>query len=240
MNKEKNSNPTNRKKVSNEMSVMDILMILLRKWWVILAVGIVFALAGYLYTTTTSVPVYKSNASLYIDTKKDQVGDNSDATAILYAQDLMPTYIELLESRSFIAGVEDTMENKYDYDEIMSMTKLYQVDETNILTIEITSLDKYDSYLVCKNMVNYAKDEILRVFEDGNVKIIDLPSPEPTTVIPSASERAIVMFVLGAILALAVLVIYNMFDNRIATSEELTEKYGIPVLGEVPSLSEKA
>ena len=84
------------------------------------------------------------------------------------------------------------------------------------------------------------KEELLRVFEEGNVKIIDLPDPIPKEVIPSAAKRAIIMFIIGAIMALAVLVIYNMFDTRISSSDELTEKYNIPVLGEVPTLYEKS
>ncbi len=239
MNKEisKKSTKTN---VSNEMSLMDIFTIFLNKWWLILTVGIIFAIVGFVFTKVTAVPSYESNGSLYIDTKKNQVGDNSDAMSILYAQDLMPTYIEILESRNFIADVIKSVDYKYDYKEIIAMTSLFQESQTNILTIKTTSLDEKDSYVICENMVNYAKEELLRVFEEGNVKIIDLPDPIPKEVIPSASNRAIVMFMLGSILALAVLVIYNMFDTRISSSDELTEKYNIPVLGEVPTLGEKS
>ena len=226
--------------ISNEMSLMDILVIFLSKWWIVVSVGIIFAITGFIFTKATAVPSYESNGSLYIDTKKNQVGDNSDAMSILYAQDLMPTYIEILESRNFIADVIKSVDYKYDYKEIINMTNLYQENQTNILTIKTVSLDEKDSYIICENMVNYAKEELLRVFEEGNVKIIDLPDPIPKEVIPSASKRAIIMFMLGAIMALAVLVIYNMFDTRISSSDELTEKYNIPVLGEVPTLYEKS
>ena len=226
--------------ISNEMSLMDILVIFLSKWWIVVSVGIIFAITGFIFTKATAVPSYESNGSLYIDTKKNQVGDNSDAMSILYAQDLMPTYIEILESRNFIADVIKSVDYKYDYKEIINMTDLYQENQTNILTIKTVSLDEKDSYIICENMVNYAKEELLRVFEEGNVKIIDLPDPIPQEVIPSASKRAIIMFMLGAIMALAVLVIYNMFDTRISSSDELTEKYNIPVLGEVPTLYEKS
>ena len=226
--------------ISNEMSLMDILVILLSKWWIVVSVGIIFAITGFIFTKATAVPSYESNGSLYIDTKKNQVGDNSDAMSILYAQDLMPTYIEILESRNFIADVIKSVDYKYDYKEIINMTDLFQENQTNILTIKTVSLDEKDSYIICENMVNYAKEELLRVFEEGNVKIIDLPDPIPKEVIPSASKRAIIMFMLGAIMALAVLVIYNMFDTRISSSDELTEKYNLPVLGEVPTLYEKS
>ena len=237
-----NGNMTKKAKtdISNEMSLMDILVIFLSKWWIVVSVGIIFAITGFIFTKATAVPSYESNGSLYIDTKKNQVGDNSDAMSILYAQDLMPTYIEILESRNFIADVIKSVDYKYDYKEIINMTDLFQENQTNILTIKTVSLDEKDSYIICENMVNYAKEELLRVFEEGNVKIIDLPDPIPKEVIPSASKRAIIMFMLGAIMALAVLVIYNMFDTRISSSDELTEKYNIPVLGEVPTLYEKS
>jgi len=226
--------------VTNEMSFMDIFLILVSKWWIMLAVGMVFAITGFVFTKATSVPRYETDGSLYIDTKKNQVGDNSDAMSILYAQDLMPTYIEILESRNFIEDVRESVDYKYSYKDIIEMTSLFQVNETNILTIKTISYDEKDSYVICKNMVNYAKEELLRVFEEGNVKIIDLPDVEPKVVIPNATERAIIMFMFGVIVALAVLVMYNMFDTRISSADELTEKYNIPVLGEVPTLGEKS
>ena len=117
-----NGNMTKKAKtdISNEMSLMDILVIFLSKWWIVVSVGIIFAITGFIFTKATAVPSYESNGSLYIDTKKNQVGDNSDAMSILYAQDLMPTYIEILESRNFIADVIKSVDYKYDYKEIIN------------------------------------------------------------------------------------------------------------------------
>ena len=218
------------------ISIMDMVKIALNNWWVITVAGVVCALAMFIYSSVTSVPVYLSEGNLYVDTRRDHINDNVDATAILDAQNLIPTYIEILESRTFNKQISDEMKNKYDFEEIADMVSYRQVSDTNILTISVTSYDEDDAYMICKAVLDSASDAILRIFEGGLVRVIDYPENEPKMLVVSLLKRAIIGFLLGAIFAFAVLVLLNMFDTRVNSSKELTERYNYPVLGEIPSL----
>ena len=221
-----------------EISVLDIIALVIRNWWIVAMVGAIFGIAVYAYTKTTSVPTYRSSGNIYIDTQREQKTDDVNATALMNAQDLMPTYIEILKSRSFCSQISDSIDNKYSYKEIMDMLTLVQKENTNIMTISVTCIDEQDSYTLCSNIVDKASDEILRVFEGGSVKIIDRPEAEPTEIVANAYKRGAVGFVLGAAIAIFILFLFNMFDTRIETSDELTSKYNLPILGEAPNLGD--
>ncbi|MBS7297470.1 MAG: hypothetical protein KIG65_00125 [Eubacteriales bacterium] len=223
---------------ANEISVLDILVLVMRNWWIVGLVGLVLAVACYAYSKSTAVPTYKSTGNLYIDTQRERIDDDVNATALLYARDLMPTYIEILESRTFNTMISEAMNNKYTYQEIDAMTALSQVEDTNIMEINVVCVDERDSYLICDYIVRFAADEILRVFEGGSVKVIDSPEQSPKIIVVNLFKRGIIGFVIGAILAIIAIVLFDMFDTRIVTTEELTTRYKLPVLGEISNLSD--
>lgn len=218
------------------ISIVDMFKIGIKNWWMIVVVGIICAILFYAYSKATSVPVYMSQGTLYVDTQRDHINDNVDAGAILNAQDLIPTYIEILQSRTFNTVLSDEIGNKYLSDEIGEMISFKQVDATNILTVSAVSYDKDDSYIICKSVLNNASDAILRVFQGGLVKVIDYPVAEPEMIVVSLFKRTVLGFLFGVIIAYAILIMLNMFDTRVTTSNELTERYNYPVLGEIPSL----
>ncbi len=224
--------------VTNELSVLDIIVLVMRNWWIVGFVGLVMAIACYAYSKSTAVPTYQSTGNLYIDTQRERRDDDVNATALLYARDLMPTYIEILESRTFNTIISEAMNNKYTYQEIDSMTTLSQVEDTNIMEVSVVCVDENDSYQICDYIIRYAADEILRVFEGGSIKVVDLPEQAPKMIVVNLFKRGIIGFAIGAILAIIVIVLFDMFDTRIVSSDELTSRYKLPVLGEISNLAD--
>lgn len=224
--------------LENEISILDLIALVIRNWWIVAMVGAVFGIAVYAYCKTTSVPTYQSTGSLYINTQREQTTDNVDATALINTVNLMPTYVKVLQSRTFCTQISDAIDNKYSYTEISGMMSLTQEEDTNIMTVNVRCVDQMDSYVICNSIIEKASDEILRVFEGGSVKIIDRPETTPTEIVTNAYKRGALGFIVGAALAIFVLFLFNMFDTRIESSEELTQRYNLPILGEVPNLSE--
>ena len=223
-----------------EVSVLDLVNLIMRNWWVIVLIGGIMAMTVYAYSKTTTIPTYKSTCSLYIDTQREQETGDVNTMALMGAQDLMPTYIEILKSRTFYSKVSDSIDNKYSYGEISGMIYLNQVEETNIMEIDVVCIDEQDSYRICDSVVDLAVEEILRVFEGGSVKVIDRPEEVPTVIAANSFRRGIIGFVFGAALAVAVLFVISMFDTRIESADELTSRYKLPILGEVPNLSDNS
>lgn len=238
MNNIENMTESSNSSEIKSISIVDMLKIAVNNWWVIAIVGVICAIVFFVYSQATSVPVYLSEGNLYVDTRRDHINDNVDATAILDAQNLIPTYIEILESRTFNKQISEEMDNKYGFEEIADMVSFRQVSDTNILTVSVSSFDEDDAYMICKAVLDSASDAILRIFEGGLVRVIDYPENEPKMVVVSLLKRAIVGFLLGAVFAFAVLVLLNMFDTRVSSTKELTERYNYPVLGEIPSLKQ--
>ena len=150
----------------------------------------------------------------------------------------MPTYIEILSSKPFLETISDDIGNKYDYKQIKGMTSYSSKTDTNILSITVKANDSHDAFLIAESISHNTPDEIRRVFEGGSVKLIN-NAEESMSPIPSNSlKRGLIGFVAGAALAALIIFLINIFDTRVKSSEELSSKYGLPILGEIPNLHE--
>lgn len=219
-----------------QISVIDIINLMLTFWWIIALLAALAGGATYTYTKLTAVPTYTSTGTLYINTQAEQKTNDVNTSALQGVINLMPTYVEVLQSQQFLETVSDDIDNKFYADEIKKKMTITTQEKTNIIKISVKSEDAHDAYIICDSIVNNSYDEIIRVFEGGSVKLLDVPSEASSPNSTNAVQRGVIGFVAGAVLAMLIVFLINLFDTRIKGSEELTSRYNLPILGEVSNL----
>ena len=227
-----------KNQIETQISIVDIINMMLTFWWLIAILAILVGGGTYAYSKLTAVPQYESTSTIYINTQTEQRTDDVNVNAISNAAELMPTYIEILSSKPFLETISDDINNKYTYSQIKSMTAYSAKTDTNILGITVKSTDSHDAFLIAESISHNAPDEIRRVFEGGSVKLINNAEESVSPIPNNALKRGLIGFVAGAALAALVIFLINIFDTRVKNAEELTTKYGLPILGEVPNLHE--
>ena len=230
-----NSNVENTKKES-EISVVDIINMMLTFWWFIVILAVLVGGATYTYFKITATPEYKSSARLLITTEGQQTSTDVNTNAMTGAQNLLPTYIEVLQSKNFLNTVSDDLDNKYTVEDITGMLTMEAVTDTNIIKIEVLNEDAHVSYLICSSIVNNAKSEITRVFGGGTTEPTEWPEENKKSESLHTARNAVIGFLAGAIVAMVIIFLVNMFDTRVKSKDELVAKYGLPILGEIPNL----
>lgn len=226
------------RQIETQISIIDIINMMLTFWWLIVILAVLVGGGTFAYSKLTSVPMYTSEATVYINTQAEQKTDDINTSALTNAKDLMPTYIEILSSKPFLETISDDIGNKYNYKAIKSMTNYSAKTDTNILSISVRSNDSHDAYLITESISHNAPDEIKRVFEGGSVKLINNAEENQSPLPNNSLKRGMIGFVAGAALAALIIFLINIFDTRVKSSDELSAKYGLPILGEVPNLNE--
>lgn len=231
-------NAVESRTIETQISIIDIINMMLTFWWLIVVLAILVGGGTFAYSKLTSVPMYTSEATVYINTQAEQKTDDINTSALTNAKDLMPTYIEILSSKPFLETISDDIGNKYNYKAIKSMTSYSAKTDTNILSVSVKANDSHDAYLIAESISHNSPDEIRRVFEGGSVKLINNAEENQTPIPNNSLKRGMVGFVAGAALAALIIFLINIFDTRVKSSDELSAKYGLPILGEVPNLNE--
>ena len=232
----KQVNNTAETKSESDISIVDIINMMLTFWWFIVILAVLVGGATYTYFKISSVPQYKSTARMYINTEGQQSSTDVNANAITGAANLLPTYIDVIKSKTFLTTVSDDLDNRYSVEKINSMLTLEAVTDTNIIKIEVVNEDSHVAYLVCSSIVNNASNEIARVFGGGSTKLTEYPEEAKTAEPLHTGRNAAIGFLVGAVVAMLIIFLVNLFDTRVKSKDELVARYNLPVLGEIPSL----
>lgn len=223
-------------KTGSDISVIDIINMMLTFWWFIVIFAILVGGATYTYFKISSIPEYKSTAKMYVNTEAQQTSTDVNANALTWAQNILPTYIDVLQSKEFLTKVSDDLDNRYSVKDITSMTKLEGVVDTNIISISVTHEDARVAYLVSSSIVNNAPTEISRVFGGGSTKLTEYPEEAKEPEELHTTRNAAIGLIIGAVIAMLIIFLVNLFDTRVKSKDELMSKYGLPIIGEIPSL----
>lgn len=229
-------NNDNESKSGSDISVIDIVNMMLTFWWFIIIFAILVGGATYTYFKISSIPEYKSTAKIYVNTEAQQTSTDVNANALTGAANLLPTYIDVLQSKEFLNKVCDDLDNRYKLSDIKSMITLSGVADTNIISISVVNEDARVSYLVCSSIVNNAPTEISRVFGGGSTKLTEYPEEAKTAEKLHTTRNAAIGLLAGAVIAMLIIFFVNLFDTRVKSKDELIAKYGLPIIGEIPSL----
>ena len=80
-------------------------------------------------------------------------------------------------------------------------------------------------------------DEIAAIIEGSSAKIIDYARVPKGRSSPNFTTNTILGAAIGAVLAIAVILIQNLLDLRVRNEEELAKIGSVPVLGVIPDLA---
>lgn len=223
--------------LNEQISIIDIIDMLLRRWWLILVSAIICGALVFSYTTVFIDPTYESGGALYVNSASQTRPDGSvTAATITASQQLVNTYSEILQRRTFLEKVAQDLNNKYTVDEIRNMILMVPVNETEILEITVVSKSSYDAYRIAKSILEHAPDELIRVVEAGSVKILDNAKENETPIAPNVRNNTLIGVLIGILLGALIAVLMALFDTRIKNGEEISQKYPEPLLGEIPNL----
>lgn len=220
------------------IDLMQIAGLLWSRKFIILAVMAVAAALAFVKVTFFTADVYTAEGVLYVSNRTELTqtaetdmvyGSNIDTSRMM-----SETYMEILSTRAFFTDVSKAMGGVYTWDQIRAMMSIAVVNETELLKITVRSGSAEDAYLVANTIINQATQKLGGIFDGGEIKIVeDAVYPE----VPNDKGLSRVMLIaifIGFILSCGVIIVLNFFDDTIHRSEDITRRYNIPVLGELP------
>lgn len=225
--------------MNGELSIIEILNVMIRKWWLIAAFVMVIGGGTYVYTDLFIEPLYKTDGSIYVncETEATQISDVASVGRLESNYRLASTYVEILKARTFLTEVARDLNNKYSYSQILSMMTIEPVNETELLQITIKGPNPQDVCDIVNSILARAGDQLVTVVKAGSVEIVDRPYVPAVPFSPNKSRNALLGMIAGAVLAMGIIFLMELFDTHIKTADELKQRYDEPVLGEIPSLN---
>ncbi len=232
-----------------EIDLLKLFKALWRRALVIILVAVVFASAVFAYTLFFISPAYDATASIYVNNSSFSFGSTSfsiSASELNASNSLVNTYIYILKSRTTLEDVIAKGNLPYTFEELSKMITTKTVTGTAAFDITVRSSSPTEAEFIANIIAQILPDRIAEIVDGSSVRIVDYAIVPAHRAAPSYTKNTIIGFLIGAVLAAAIVIIRFLIDEQndvvIHSADELRTLYpDIKVLAMIPDmrLSEK-
>lgn len=226
------------KNVASELGSQRLLSALFRKSWIVLVASILCAVVTFIGTLYLITPKYESATMFYVNNGVS-LGDVSMSLSsgdITTRQKLVDSYIVILESREYLLYMVDYAGVDRDYKELQNMITAASVNDTEIFKVVVTSPDAVEAQKIAYAIEKTLPKRIETIIEGASAKVVDSPIVASSPSSPSYSRNTIFGFLMGFLISIACIILYEIFDVTIRSEEDVQQSCPHPVLAAVPDM----
>ncbi len=219
-----------------ELDFKKTLFMLLSRFREIIAAIIVFGVLFYAVSAYYITPVYTSNALLHVSGTAERKSTSVTSNELYVSRELLDTCVVILDSRTVLSKVIKESGLDYTIDQVRGMISAQSVSSTEIFRISVTNPDPREAAILTDTITKVAPGEIERVISGGRVTLIDSATLPKSPSAPNIPKNTILGALIGAILAVGILILNEFMDGRVHDELELEEAFdGLPIIGIIPS-----
>ncbi|GHU83665.1 hypothetical protein AGMMS50284_7590 [Clostridia bacterium] len=225
--------------IETEITLKKIGSILSTRWgWLVF--GLVSGLLAFTLVTIFLIPKqYTSSIQLYVSAASVTQQDSINDVDVNVGRKLANTCSIILQNEDILQIISSQLNKPYTVAEIKKSLNIVSVNETEILQISATTTDPNLSANICNQLVAAAPERLQKIIKAGSVEPIGVAKPPTNPSSPKVERNAIVGAAFGLLIAIAWSFIAAFLDNTIKGEEELKQRFNVPILGMLPSFSQK-
>lgn len=216
-----------------EVDLLEIINILLSRFWFILGGGLVAAAVGFAVSMFVIMPTYESTTKIYILNK-------SENTTVTYSDVQMGTqltkdYAELINSRYVLEEVIKKLSlAETEYQDLLDKVSVHTPTDTRIVSITVTDTNPQEAMNITNCIREVAGEHIQNVMDIDAVNVVEEANMPTTKAGPSIPKWTLIGGVIGVLLVCGVILIHYLLDDTIKTSEDVEKYLGLSTLALIP------
>ncbi len=233
--------------MKKEISLNELLTALLKKAWLVIILMVVTATLAFSISNWFMTPKYTSVTEIYVYNPK--AGTDVQQSDLNLSQSLLKTYIRILTGNNVTDKVADRLNEAresdpelysylkphYSRSTIKSMISASPIDETEIISIKVTSTSPEEACLVNVLLLEELTPETKRIVKAGAVESIYDPTMPSAPSSPNTTKNTIIGALIGFVIAVAIILILFMLDSAVRDEKDLTTAFeSITILGVIP------
>ena len=194
-----------------------------------------FCLLGSIYSLIFQKPLYSSYTTIVLSTNENsQTITQNDVNL---NKNLVDTYAEIIKSRRVLDKVIDNLGLDISYNTLYKKINVTSVNNTEIIKVIVSDEDTNLARDIASETADVFILEVGKLFNINNANVLDkaIVSDKPYNI--NVMKQAIIYIFVGMIIGLGILFIYFYFDRTIKSSQQIEEKFKLPILGNVREYS---
>ena len=229
----------NNKKEQYVIDIAHIFKSLWRRAWAIILISLLVGGIMLASTMFLMTPKYSSSVMIYVNNSSLEVGEMVDisASSLTASQELVKSYIVILNTRTTLEQVIHEAGVDYNYEELLGMLSASPVDSTEIFRVTVTSTDPYEAAEIADAVGDVLTERTQFIIEGSKVRIVDYPVVNTAKVSPSITKNTVLGMFFGFVGACVVFAIFALLDDTIRDEEFILNNFDMPILAKIPDLN---
>ena len=206
----------------------------------IILFALIGGVAGGVYASYTGTSLYRAQITFYVYTKPDYITDSSvniGVSEITQAKNLITSYMQILESRTFLEKVNEKTGLNYPIEYLQGAIGASSITNTAAFIVSVFDYNPVNAMNIANAIGELAPDEIIRIVKSGGIEVLD-DALLPTA--PYSSTSVMKYIILGAggagVLSACVFLLISLLNTTVRRKYEIEDLFTIPILGDVPQM----
>lgn len=220
-----------------EIDLLKLVLILWRKAWAIILAAIVMGGIAFGITYNFIAPKYQASIKVYVNNTSQSSTTTLTQSDMTVAKLLVKTYIVTLKSRTTLNQIITEAGLDYNSEELGGMITAASINDTEVFEVTVTSKDAKEAALIANTIADILPNRITEIVENSSVRIVDYAIINENPVSPSYVKNVAIGALAGMVIAVALIFLQFVLDNKIHSEEYLIEHYKYPILAVIPDLN---
>ena len=221
-----------------ELDLKELLEMFWEKKLQIILITAIFMTIGVVYSLGFVIPKYQSTTTLLLATNSsaDSTGTSSITTTdITVNSKLVSTYSDLVKSDKVIRQVISNLAIDADEEDIRNNVSVTAKSDTEIIEINVKNEDPVLAAKIANEIAKVFIDSIIKEYYGmENVYIVDEAEIETEPYNVNHIKDVVIFAFVGIVIASMYVLIINMLDTTIKSSQDIEKITELTVLASIP------
>lgn len=204
---------------------------LLGHWKMIMLSAVLTGVIGLVISLFLLTPQYESTSELYVLSKSTSITSLAD---IQMGTNLTNDYMVVVKGRPVLEQVISNLELEENYEQLSEKVALNNPSDSRILQITVTDPDSNRAKSIADEIAEVASRFISAKMDQDPPTIISYGYADGEPVSPNVLMNTAVGVLIGAFIAMAIVVITYLLNDTIMNAEDVERKLGLNLLGTLP------
>lgn len=222
-----------------EIDLKEFIMLFWNKKVSIILITIIFMFIGIIYSVGFITPKYTSSTTLLLATSESSNSKTNTITTsdITLNSKLVSTYSELVKSKNVTRQVISNLGIDETEDELRDSITVSSVKDTELIKISVTDKNATNAYNIANEIAKVFTQKVSEIYNINNVQILDQAEISTTPSNINHAKDVIMFTFVGLFVAIVFVLVANMLDTTIKSSEEVEKLCNVPVIASIPLYS---
>ncbi len=220
-----------------ELNLEDLLMLFWNKKIKILLIIAIFILIGIIYTIGFVTPVYTSSTTLVLAKAENSTTQDENTittTDITINSKLVSTYSEIVKSKNIMRQVISNLGIDLKESELRKNIKVSSVKDTELIEISVTNENSANASKIANEIAKVFTAKVSEIYNINNVYVLDEAETSNTPSNLNHVKNVMIFAFVGVVVSVMYVLLINILDTTIKSSEEIEKDFKIPVLATIP------